>query len=86
MKQFRKKTLSLKLYCTCVNDDYFDIHLLNYYDFLGFKLAESKVHGVYSKAFYRLKNFTDIKALGLDENFYFNELPPYICVSNIYKY
>lgn len=84
MKEFRKKNMKVSLFCTCVNDDYFDIHLRNYYDFMAFDLAKSKVHGTYSKCYYHLIGYASASSLGLDMRVY-DDLPAFICTSNIYK-
>lgn len=83
MEQFRLKTMSVKLTFTCVNDDYFDVHFRNYYDYLDFDIRKSKFHGNYCITFYKLKSLSDIMALELDTDFYY-KLPCFICASEIY--
>lgn len=83
MKEFRKKTMSVKFYFTCVNDEYFDIHYRNYYDFLSYDKAYSKTYGSYTKTFYKLKTFKSVINTGLDMKMYY-DLPPYVCASEIY--
>ena len=83
MKECRRKTMSIELYVTCVNDDYFDIHYRDYYDFISYEIKKSKLYGSYDKTFYKLKPIDFFIKSGLDEDLYF-ELPFYVCASKIY--
>lgn len=83
MEKFRREMMSVEVLFTCVNDDYFDDHFRDYYDYLGFDISKSEVHGVYGRYFYKLKSTSDIVALRLDMNFYYR-LPSFICKSEIY--
>ena len=83
MEKFRKKMMSVEFHFTCVNEEYFQNNLIKYYDFLNFKMYNSKVHGIYGKYFYKLKTVTDILYLGLDKSFYLG-LPWFVCSSKIY--
>lgn len=83
MEKFKREIMSIKLLFTCVNEEYFDVHFRDYYDYLDFELSKSEVHGLYGRYFYKLKSTSDIVALGLDMNFY-DGLPSFICASEIY--
>lgn len=83
MEKFRTERMSVKIDFTCVNDDYFNIHYSDYYDFLSYGYAKSKVHGYYLKTFYKLKTFLSATHSGLDMNLYY-DLPLYVCASEIY--
>ena len=83
MKESRKKIMSIELYVTCVNDDYFDIHYSDYYYFISYEIKKSKLYGPYVKTFYKLKPIDFFMNSGLDVNLY-RELPFYVCVSKIY--
>lgn len=84
MKEYRTKVMSIKVRCACVNSEYFSNKYSDYYDLISWDLSESKRYGKHLKSYYVLKPFSDIKALGLDEDFYFDELPAYVCTSIIY--
>ena len=83
MEKFKREMMSIELYFACVNEEYFDDNLLEYYDFLHFELCKSKPNFFYEKNFYKLKVPSSIIALGLDMDFY-RELPCFICTSEIY--
>ena len=83
MKQFSKKTMSVKFYFTCINEDYFNNHYRAYYDFMAFASSRSKAHGFYVKSYFKIKTMSDILSLGLDKKTYY-ELPTYVCSSVIY--
>lgn len=83
MEKFRREMMSIELVFTCVNEEYFDYNLREYYDFLTIELCKSKDYGLYGKHFYKLKPASGIFALGLDMDFY-DGLPSFICASEIY--
>lgn len=83
MKEFRTKTMRVKISCTCVNSEYFDTHFRNYYNFVSCEIASSKTHGYYNKRFYKIRSLNDLNSSGLDMDRYFN-LPIFICTSEIY--
>ena len=83
MEKFRREMMSIELYFACINEEYFDNNLYEYYDFLHFELCKSKLNGFYGKNFYKLKVPSSIIVLGLDMDFY-RELPCFICASEIY--
>lgn len=83
MKECIKKTMSIELYVTCVNDDYFDIYYRDYYDFIYYETKISKLYGSYVRTFYKLKPIDFFINSGLDVDLY-TELPFYVCASKIY--
>lgn len=83
MKEFRTKEMSIKVRCACVNDDYFDLHYRDYYDYLTYELIKSESRGSYVKSFYKLKTFESVANFGIDEDLYC-ELPFFVCASRIY--
>ena len=36
MEKFRREMMSIELLFTCVNEEYFDVHFRDYYDYLDF--------------------------------------------------
>lgn len=83
MEKFRTKTMRVKISCTCVNSEYFDSHLREYYNFLTCDTCSSKRYGYYSKVFYKIESLPVLKSLGLDMDLY-DDLPLFVCVSEIY--
>lgn len=83
MEEFRTKTMSVKISCTCVNDEYFDTHFRNYYNFVTCQIGVSKKHGYYNMRFYKIKSLQVLNSSGLDMNRYF-DLPIFVCASEIY--
>lgn len=83
MEKFKKETMSVELYFTCVSEEYFNDNFREYYEFLSCKFVRSKEHGSYFKNFYKLKDFNSVIDSGLDMDFYYT-LPCFICVSEIY--
>ena len=83
MKNCRRKTMSIALSFTCVNDDYFDIHYREYYEFLSCDVKKSKLYGSYVKVFYKLKSYETLVNLGISEDL-ICELPFFVCASKIY--
>ena len=83
MKEFRTETMSVKFEFTCVNDDYFNIHYSDYYDFLAYGYTDSKESGSHLKTFYKLKSFNSAIHSRLNMNLYY-DLPLYVCASEIY--
>lgn len=83
MEKFKREMMSIEILFTCVNDDYFDDHFRDYYDYLYFDFSKSEVHGVYRRMFYKLKSLSYILYLGLDKNIYL-KLPSFVCASEIY--
>lgn len=83
MEKFRRESMRVELYVTCVSEEYFNDNLRDYYEFLSCKSVRSKEHGSYFKTFYKLKGFKSVIDTGLDMDFYY-ELPSFICASEIY--
>lgn len=83
MKEFSRKTMCVKLTCTCVNQNYFDEHFISYYDFLTCELIKSKSRGSYVKKFYKLKPYDYFDKHGCGDDLYC-ELPFFVCASRIY--
>lgn len=83
MKECRRKTMSIELCFTCVNDDYFDTHYRVYYEYLSCDVKRSKLYGKYLKTFYKLRPYEFIVQTGLDKDLYC-ELPFFVCASKIY--
>ena len=83
MEKFRTKTMSVKLICTCMNQEYFDNNYREYYEFITCDIASSKIHGYYNKRYYKIRSLKSLNSSGLDMDCYFN-LPIFICTSKIY--
>lgn len=83
MEKFKTKTMTVKIPCTCVNQEYFDSHLRKYYNFMTCEISSSKRHGYYNKRFYKIQSLRVLNSLGLDMDRYFN-LPDFVCASEIY--
>lgn len=75
--------MDIKLWFTCVNDDYFENHYRAYYEFLSYDVKTSKLHGSYLKTFYKLRPYEAIVHSCLDKDLYC-ELPFFVCTSKIY--
>lgn len=83
MEKFRTKTMRVKISCTCINQEYFDSHFREYYNFLSCEISPSKRHGYYNKRFYKIKSLQVLNSSGLDMDRYF-DLPIFVCASEIY--
>lgn len=83
MENFRRKTMSIELCFTCVNDEYFDTHYRYYYEYLSCEVKKSKLYGSYSKTFYKLRPYEFIVDSCLDKDLYC-KLPFFVCASKIY--
>lgn len=83
MKEFRTKEMSIKVRCACVSPEYFENNLCDYYEWIAYDFARSKVHGTYMKTIYKLKPSYSPAFSDIDEDFYC-QLPPYVCKSIIY--
>ena len=83
MKECIRKTMSIELCFTCVNDEYFDIHYRDYYEYLSCDVKRSKLYGKYLKTFFKLRPYESIVDSCLDKDLY-SELPFFVCASKIY--
>lgn len=83
MRQFRTKRIKVTLECLCVETSFFRKNFLDYYEYLGSSLCESKVYGYYLKEFYKRKTTVHCEALGIDPQV-LDDLPRFVCASSIY--
>lgn len=83
MENLRRETMSVKLSCVCVSNEYFYKHFSKYYDLLTYEVVKSKEHGSYINVFYKEKSFDFFENADVDEQLYY-ELPYIICASKIY--
>ena len=83
MENFRTKEISVKLCCTCINEDYFSTHYRRYYEYLSFETKKNKLYGTYVKSFYKLRPYEFFVETGLSDDLYC-ELPFFVCASKIY--
>lgn len=83
MRQFRTKKVKVTLDCFCVETSFFRKNFLDYYEYLGSSLCESKVHGYYFKEFFKRKSTLQCEALGIDPQV-LDDLPRFVCVSPYY--
>lgn len=83
MENLRRETMSVKLSCVCVSNEYFYKHFCKYYDLLSYQVVRSKKYGPYIKVFYKVKSLDFFDNADVDNDFYY-KLPHIICASKIY--